>query len=176
MLQEWKIRPRSRICSQCERPFEDGEMCITVLQQVVGELQRRDLCKQCGEQTARPDSLLSIWQSAFKAPEIVRQEEPVRRETAESLLRRLAETNDPEMLGVIYVLAVMLERNRTLIERDVRPLEGDSLLRVYEHRRTGETFIVTDPRLHLDELDGIQQQVVDLLSGGQDSSNVADGR
>ncbi len=36
---------------------------------------------------------------------------------------------------------------------------------MYEHRRTGESFVVLDPRLRLENLAEVQQQVVALLSG-----------
>ena len=36
-------------------------------------------------------------------------------------------------------------------------------VRVYEHRKTGETFVVPDPGLRLDELEQVQQEVIALL-------------
>jgi hypothetical protein len=72
---------------------------------------------------------------------------------------------DPAMSQVVYVLAVMLERGKILVERDAKPHESGGILRVYEHRRSGDTFIVLDPKLRLDRLGEVQQQVVSLLSG-----------
>ena len=86
-------------------------------------------------------------------------------ETADDLLRHLIALEDPAMKNVVYVLAVMLERSKILIERDAREQEDHTILRVYEHRRTGESFVVLDPRLRLENLAEVQQQVVALLSG-----------
>ena len=69
------------------------------------------------------------------------------------------------MRNVVYVLAVMLERGKQLVERDARPHESGGILRVYEHRKSGDVFTVLDPRLRLDEIGEVQRQVVTLLSG-----------
>ena len=63
------------------------------------------------------------------------------------------------------VLAVMLERGKQLVERDAKPHESGGILRIYEHKKSGDTFIVLDPRLRLDQLGEVQNQVVALLSG-----------
>jgi hypothetical protein len=60
---------------------------------------------------------------------------------------------------------VMLERKRLLVERDVQHREDGKMIRVYEHRKTGEMFLIPDPRLRLDQLETVQQQVVTLLGG-----------
>ena len=39
------------------------------------------------------------------------------------------------------------------------------MIRIYEHRRTGESFIVLDPRIRLENLSDVQSEVVALLSG-----------
>ena len=66
----------------------------------------------------------------------------------------------------------MLERKRILVERGVQLLADGFKLRVYEHRKTKESFIVTDPGLRLDELETIQDEVAILL-GGQPRSRPA---
>jgi hypothetical protein len=108
--------------------------------------------------------VLSSWQGVYRVPP-PEPEEPLKKETAESLLRRLMEDVEDAAAGVIYILAVMLERNRIFIERDVQPREDGTLLRIYEHKKTGETFLVPDPRLRLGELEEVQQRVVEMLGG-----------
>ncbi|MGQ9661733.1 MAG: hypothetical protein ACUVWX_05250 [Kiritimatiellia bacterium] len=85
----------------------------------------------------------------------------------EELLRRLITNQTEEKVPVIYVLAVMLERKRILVERDVRETEAGLLVRVYEHRKTGETFLVCDPGLQLTQLEEVQRQVAEMLGGAQ---------
>ena len=76
------------------------------------------------------------------------------------------EGEDPAKLNTIYILAVMLERKRILAEQDVQIREDGAKVRVYEHRKTGETFIITDPGLKLTELTSVQAEVVAMLGGG----------
>jgi hypothetical protein len=59
----------------------------------------------------------------------------------------------------------MLERSKILVERDAHPQEDETIIRVYENKKTGESFVVLDPRLRLENLAEVQQQVVALLSG-----------
>ena len=69
-------------------------------------------------------------------------------------------------LDVIFVLAVMLERRRLFVERDVQLFEDGGKKRIYEHRGTGETFVIVDPQLRLTDLEHVQTEVVTLLGGG----------
>ena len=107
---------------------------------------------------------ISIWKAVFHAPPPP-PEEPLKKETAESLLRSLISKNEPVHKNVIFILAVMLERRRMLVERDVQTREDGSTLRVYEHRRTGETILVTDPHLDLNQLGQVQEEVLAMLGG-----------
>ena len=69
------------------------------------------------------------------------------------------------MKNVVYVLAVMLERSKILVERDAKEQPDHTIIRIYEHRRTGESFIVLDPRIRLENLGDVQGEVLALLSG-----------
>jgi hypothetical protein len=46
---------------------------------------------------------------------------------------------------------------------DVREGDDERLL-IYEHAKTGEVFIIEDPRLKLDQLDSVQKEVYALLA------------
>ena len=73
--------------------------------------------------------------------------------------------DDPAMKNVVYVLAVMLERSKILVERDSKEQKDGTIRRVYEDRRQGDTFVILDPRIRLENIGEVQQQVVALLSG-----------
>jgi hypothetical protein len=60
------------------------------------------------------------------------------------------------------VLAVMLERKRVLKQIKTEHA-GDERLLVYEHTATGDVFIVPDPKLRLDEIENVQNEVSTLL-------------
>ena len=168
MAQEWNIRPRGHTCSICATPFADKDACVSVLREAENAYERLDCHAKCWEGLSRDWEPFSAWEGIYEAPPPPNvKSEPVKKENAEELLRRLITLEDPAMGNVVYVLAVMLERGKLLVERDVKPHESGGILRVYEHRRTGDTFVVLDPKLRLDNLTDVQQQVIALLSGTQ---------
>ncbi len=112
-----------------------------------------------GEKT---EGTISVWHGVFHPPPPP-PAEPLKKETAESLLRSLMKDNDPARKNVIFILAVMLERRRLLAEREVRTNADGTTLRVYEHRLTGDMFMVTDPHLDLNRLGQVQEEVMQML-------------
>lgn len=161
--QEWEIKPRAIICKMCQQPFPDGRIYVSSLRLNGAEYERIDCCENCWKQNACQDAF-SVWKGTFHAappppPEVLKKE------TAESLLRKLIEKNEPEYRNAIFILAVMLERRRILAEKEVQKKDDRIMIRVYEHRKTGETFIVSDPLLSLDQLGHVQEEVAALLSG-----------
>jgi hypothetical protein len=88
--------------------------------------------------------------------------EPVPKENAEQLFRRLMESNNPPA-NACYVLAAMLERKRDLKQVKTESRDGGSRVFIYEQGITGDVFVVPDPELRLDELESVQNEVVQLL-------------
>ena len=164
MAQDWDIKPRGEGCSDCQMPFADQQTYFSALVFDTDGYRRADYCDKCwlmkDEETILP---YSMWQGVYRTPP--ESEEPLKKETAETLLRKLMEDDSPAQANVIYILAVMLERNRLLVERDIQTREDGTMIRVYEHRKTGETFLIPDPRLRLDQLETVQQQVIAMLGG-----------
>lgn len=112
------------------------------------------------ERTKREHSAVFLLALEVQAPEPP-PAEPLRKEDAENLLRRLVSKADPASTNARYILALILERKRIL-----RPIESsdDSLL-VYEHAGTGESIVVPNPRLSLDQLSTVQDEVYAMLAG-----------
>ena len=164
MAHDWDIKTRGEACGSCEQPFADEQQYLGTL--VFGEegYSRSDYCQKCWDSKDEQLQIYSVWHGVFKMPPPP-EEEALKKETAESLLRKLIEDDDPTKGNVIYILAVMLERKKILIERDVKIEDDGRMVRVYEHRKTGETFVVRDPKLQLDELEGVQEEVVLMLGG-----------
>jgi len=71
----------------------------------------------------------------------------------------------------MYILAIMLERKRILAEKDIQKREDGTKVIVYEHKKTGEVFLIPDPGLQLDQLEHVQIEVVDLL-GRHDAAQI----
>ena len=94
-----------------------------------------------------------------------RATEAIRRETAETLLRKLITLNDPYYIPAGYILAVMLERKRLLKVKQQLVREGRRVF-VYEQPGTGDLFTITDPGLQLNQLESVQRDVAELLENG----------
>jgi len=160
-MTEWDIQPRADACTACQKSFAGKETYHTLLILDAMGYARRDLCGACFASAAR-GGVISYWQGEYKPPPPP-PPEPIQRETAETLLRKLVESTDPSHGAARYILAVMLERKRILKHRDT-VLEGDGPgLLVYEHARTGESFTIPDPKLRLDQLASVQEEVTALL-------------
>ncbi len=161
--QEWNIRSRSDACMHCNRNFDDGEAFQTELLWNDEGYARMDWCMICWK-TREHTTTISTWKAVFRKPP-PKPEEPLKKETAESLLRHLVENEAHDQADVIFVLTVMLERRKQLIERNVAFTEDGGKLRIYEHKGTGESFVIRDPELKLDELEPVQIRVIALLDG-----------
>jgi hypothetical protein len=165
MAQDWDIKSRSECCTACSTAFEDGQSYLSALLFGEAGYERADFCENCWEKSEAVLSPYSSWQGTYRMPPPPGETEPLKKETAESLLRKLIEDEDPQNEGVIYILAVMLERKKTLVEKDVTIDDNGTVHRVYEHRQTGETFLILDPQLKLDALEDVQTRVVEMLGG-----------
>ncbi len=167
MAQDWDIRPRSILCSECEKAFENNETYYSALIHGAEGYQRGDFCVGCWVGKEAELQPYSAWKGTFAIPPEKPNADPLKKETAESLLRRLIEDENDENAPIIYILTIMLERKKTLVEKDVKIDEDGTMHRVYEHRQTGETFIVLDPQLRLDKLESVQIRVADMLGGAE---------
>lgn len=165
--EQWSIRKCAVACGECEKLFVHDQVVISELQFQEGSYERVDRCEACALNSSDG---ISVWKTQFFLPPV--EEEMVPKENVESLLRKRMRAEQPEDRNIIFILAVMLERKRILVERGVQPLADGLKIRVYEHRKTKESFTLTDPGLRLDELEHIQDEVAILL-GGQPRSRPA---
>ena len=161
--QDWQIRSRGHACLKKEVTFEDGQAVYSRLCHTEEGYVREDYSAD-GWESVESEPAVSIWNSVYRKP-LPPKEEAVKKENAESLLRKLIEQEDEKNLNTIFILAVMLERKRLLVERDVQQQPDGEMIRVYEYKATGETFLVEDPGLKLAELTQVQEEVVLMLGG-----------
>lgn len=165
--QEWKIKTRAHACCVSGQPFVEDEPFFTALFEDEGEEDgfiRRDYSVAAWKQERAGVRPFSHWRSLYEPPRTEpARREVVEREGAEALLRRLIEEDAPLTENTRFILALMLERKKNLRETDSRSL-GTARLRIYEHAKTGEVFIIRDPLLRLDQLESIQREVSDMLA------------
>ncbi len=166
LADSWHIKARAHQCAITEKPFAEGEAFFTALfpdPDSDGYL-RLDFSEEAWN--SRPDDAgqpFSFWRTIYKPPEQEEQVEIVDKDDPESLLARLVEEDEPHTENTRYILAVMLERKKLLVETDSQRTRS-GLLRIYEHRYSGEVFIVKDPQIPLNEIGPIQEEVQRLLS------------
>lgn len=168
---EWNLRAPNPNCESCRKPFRDREKFYSRLEFGPDGYVRRDYCPVCWTDAVRHGAL-SVWKTTYRVPPPP-PPEPIQKETAESLLRKLLEAGDPRDRNIVFILAVMLERKRILIERDVQIRQDGVKVRVYEHRKTGESLVVVDPQLRLAELKRVQAEVVARLEGAPQGGGLA---
>jgi hypothetical protein len=167
-MTEWNIQSRAHVCAACGRPFADREAFHTLLFDEKAGFERSDICEACwraqySEGGRERKGFVSYWQGVYEAPPP--PSEPIQRETAESLLRKLVELNDPRYIPAGYILAVMLERKRLLKVKEQIVREGGRVF-IYEQPRTGDVFTIVDPGLQLNQLEQVQHDVAALLEHG----------
>ena len=163
MSSEWNIRSLGDQCLACGKKFADKETLTSRLCFTEGGYQREDYCTACwGRRPAHEGGDVSAWSAVWRAP-APKAPEALKKETAESLLRQLMETEDSAHRNVIFILAVMLERRRILVEKEVQTNPEGLKIRVYEHKQTGESFVVPDPQLRLREVESVQREVMEML-------------
>ncbi len=167
-MNEWNIQSRAHACGACAKAFAHQEAYHTLLFDERQDFRRSDICGACWQReysdgARERKGFVSYWHGVFLAPE--KAPEPIRKDTAESLLRKLIELNDPQYVPAGYILAVMLERKRLLKVKEQFQREGRRVF-VYEQARTGDIFTIVDPDLQLDQLEEVQRDVARLLEHG----------
>ena len=162
MMPEWEIKARARQCAKSQEPFAEGATIYTLLFRDRNGFRREDISERAWSEIKGQVQPFSFWKSKYEAPPPPAPE-PVPKESGESLLRKLIDEDQPDHVNARYVLSIMLERKKILKQVDVRE-NSDVKFLIYEHAKTGEVFIIEDPRLKLDQLDSVQQEVYRLLA------------
>jgi hypothetical protein len=167
MQQNWHIRSRAHSCAVTERPFEDGEVFHTAIyfDPDLNEYARRDICAEAWPSEKEARKPIAAWRTLYQKVETEAKPEIAPKASAQELLQRFIEEGDPKTENARYILALMLERKRQLVQTAEKEIEGNKML-FYENKKTGEVFIVRDPELRLDEVAQIQEEVATILAFG----------
>lgn len=160
MQSDWDIKSRGHVCGRTGVEFTEGDFFYTLLYRDGEGFRREDLSEEAFANRNDNIEPFSFWRSKYEPP-APPAPEPIQKDDAESLLRRLIAEQNPVHANVRYILALMLERKRIL-----RPMESqDEDVLVYEHIPTGETFVISNPHLSFDRIPEVQREVSDLLAG-----------
>lgn len=180
IIQNWKIRTRSRACSHTGVKFADGDhfyTCIFVDPESDGYL-RKDFSNSAWDELGKTldPQPFSHWRSKFERPEAAPKAGVSRamdKDSAETLLQQMMEDDDPATDKARYILIVMLERKKLLKQVGEKQVDDRRLL-IYEHVKSGEVFIATDPQIRLEEIAAVQEEVVGLLDRMADEARAED--
>ena len=168
-MNEWNIQARAHACQACGKGFADQQVYHTLLSDEKQQLIRLDVCDACwrtqySQGANDRKGFISYWHGVYEAPPHA-PPDAIQKETAESLLRKLIEVNDPQYATAGFILAVMLERKRLLKVKEQYFREGQRVF-LYEQPKTGDLFTIPDPNLQLNQLEAVQRQVAELLEHG----------
>lgn len=166
----WHIRSRSRRCSVTDTAFTEGQAIVTAIfpdPESSGYLRKDFTAEAWNQRTEEDEKPFSQWHTKFRPTPVDDTAPAVTKQSAEELLRTLVEEDQEHTENTRYILAVMLERQKLLRETDTQSTSG-GILRIYEHRKTGEVYIVKDPNIPLDQVEEIQEEVIQLLSPKRD--------
>jgi len=156
---DWAIKERADACAATQRAFEPGEYFYTLLFRDAEGFRREDLSEAAWKNRNENIQPFSFWRTKYEPLPV--ESEPLAKENAEQLFRRLIASENPPA-NACYVLAAMLERKKVVKQVKTETAEKGRLL-IYEHGATGDVFIVPDPGLKLDELESVQNEVAQLL-------------
>jgi hypothetical protein len=162
LANDWPIKHRADACARTQRPFAPGEQFYTLLFREADGFRREDLSEEAWMNRNENIQPFSFWKTRYEPPPPAAPE-PLPKENAEELLRRLLAENDPGRANACYVLALMLERKRVL-KQIKSETAGNGRVLIYEHGETGDVFIVPDPQLRLDEIEKVQEEVIALMT------------
>ncbi len=173
---KWHIPAMAKWCSVTGAFFRpDDQVHTFIYENEDGSLRREDLSEAGME--ARPFEFaqtagkpFSSWKSRFSGeltdPEETAEaeaEEKAEQDRTETLFRELEEASDAPSVRCRYIIGLMLERRRILKQRDTRYIDGEGKLLIYEHRDSGEVFVVEDPALDAEEVPFVQMEVSQML-------------
>src|SRR5437899_9399659 len=162
---EWAIKHRADACASTHRPFAPGEYFYTLLFRDADGYRREDLSEEAWANRNENIQPFSFWRTRYE-PLPPPAPEPLAKESAERLFRRLIGSENPPA-NACYVLAAMLERKRVL--KDLRTEErSNGRVLIYEDGATGDVVIVPDPHSRLDVQGNVEHDVVGLPPAPED--------
>ncbi|MEM7144954.1 MAG: hypothetical protein AAF591_07440 [Verrucomicrobiota bacterium] len=164
IVEKWNIKARAHRCSKTEQEFSEGDPFYTALFEDPENdgFVRQDYSETAWQELQDTLKPFSFWRSTYEPPPSDDAGPVVEKQTAESLLWRLIEEDEAHTENARYVLAVMLERDKKLRQTDTQDTDNGRYL-IYEHRESGEVIIIKDPKLRLEEVEPVQDEVSQLL-------------
>lgn len=166
---DWEIQGLSAQCFGCQKALQNGDdfYCFLVIEPE-NQLKRNDFCRACFESSksswVNRTDLYSYWKGQVKLTPSPVHAPPLPYERFEILLRKYVGSQEERDKKFSYILALLLERKKILIHREsvLKDQETKRFL-VYEHHESGETIILEDPHLSLNQVDEVQKELKSVM-------------
>jgi len=173
-MRNWEIRSRNRNCSGCQAPFRVGQIYHCLLDFGGDEPRREDFCQRCWEEkalsTKKKGRDRAYWRATFKKLYQPVEDERIKKDMVQRLFEKYIRSELPEHVNLCYILALLQERKKIFIPRKrTRDHRGDEVV-VYERRDSGETYMVRDPGLSLDQAEAVEKQIQNLIEAEKKSA------
>ncbi len=160
----WNIAGCSTKCAKCSKEFEDDNHYHCRLSLAVDGPQREDYCAQCWEEIeVKSVEKYSYWQGRYKSKPVQVKEEPIKEDVSKRLLKKWIDSTERLHQCFCYILSLMLLRKKSFQQKPSLKTDQGKEQLVYEDRETGETYVLEDPRLTLQELDQVEGQLQEML-------------
>jgi hypothetical protein len=160
-VSDFKITRRAPVCSVSGKPFEPGDVIVSVIHEEPKGFVRRDV---------REENLASIPGEPFcvfrtKQPPPPPPAKRIDYELAQEFLDRMLREADPAREPVLYVLTLLLARKRRVKILETKRLpEGDLLLVSIPRAEEDEIVHVRAPRLSPEEETALQREMARLFN------------
>ena len=164
MKEPWSIKSRARVCAESGIAFQSGEKIRAAIfpdPNSSGYL-RKDFTLDAWGNRKKEEEPFSCWLTTYEPPIVEEKVEDVVDKDPETLLKRFVEDEEEHTENARYILAVMLERKKILRETDTQEIPS-GILRIYDHRKSGDVYIIKDPQIPLTDVDRVQEEVRQLL-------------
>jgi len=160
---DYEVGKSACVCAHCNKQLQEEEEHFSSLCDAKTEYVRRDYCLQCWpEAQSSDDQRVSFWRTRVpKAEEEKKQF--VDDDVIFNFFMRLENETEPSKRNFRYVLGLLLMRKKTLKFDDIRRDDGGEAL-VLTDRKTGEEYVVYDPHLTEKQIDGVTEQLSQILN------------
>ena len=170
---EWHISKSQKNCSICLKLFEIGETLHSSVEEdnETFHLSRLDFCEKCWQN--RDKHLKSTNWKTVKGKETHKKPLIVDNDVLLNLFERLKESESERNRSYAYLLSLILMRKRVLVFEDVKRVEGvEYMVMKFRLKRDGDESVeIVDPRLSLDAINALNEDLNKLIAIGEISDS-----
>lgn len=164
MVENYSIKSRAHRCHISDEPFIEDQVFVAAIfpdPESDGYLRLDYSVAAWDARSSEEPTPFSFWRSHYKPP-VKEEQVQVSALDPETLFAKLIDEDEAHTENARFILAAMLERKKIIRETDTQQLPT-GLLRIYEHRKSGDVYIVKDPQIALCDVESIQDEVQQLL-------------